>query len=53
MQLNSKDGMQTLDADLVNLLRAGTITKEEALMKSSSPERLNRLLQFPHGAATA
>ncbi len=53
MQLNSKDGMQTLDSALANLLRAGTITKEEALMKSSSPERLNRLLQFSQGAATA
>ena len=53
MQLNSKDGMQTLDTALVHLLRAGIITKEEALMKSSSPERLNRLLQLPHGAATA
>ena len=53
MQLNSKDGMQTLDNALANLLRAGTVTKEEALMKSSSPERLNKLLQFSHGAATA
>ena len=53
MQLNSKDGMQTLDAALANILRAGIITKEEALMKSSSPERLNRLLQLPHGSASA
>ncbi len=48
MQLNSKDGMQTLDNALASLLRAGIITKEEALMKSSSPERLNKLLQLPH-----
>lgn len=53
MQLNSKDGMQTLDTSLAHLLRAGIITKEEALMKSSSPERLNKLLQLQHGAATA
>lgn len=48
MQLNTKDGMQTLDNALVNLLRAGIITKEEALTKSSSPERLNKLLQLPY-----
>ena len=53
MQLNSKDGMQTLDTSLAHLLRAGIITKEEALMKSSSPERLNKLLQFSQGAAVA
>jgi len=51
MQLNKKDGMQTLDQALVDLLKTGTITKEEALMKSSSPDRLNRLLQLPHAPA--
>ncbi|MFO8143863.1 MAG: type IV pilus twitching motility protein PilT [Dehalococcoidales bacterium] len=51
MQLNAKDGMQTLDQALANLLKQGIITKDDALMKSSSPERLNRLLQFPQSRA--
>jgi len=46
MTLSSKDGMQTLDQALANLVRSGIVTEEEAMKKSSSPERLKRQLQF-------
>jgi twitching motility protein PilT len=37
-------GMQTMDADLVRLVRAGTITRELAEQRASVPEELKRLL---------
>ena len=46
MQMSSKDGMQTLDQALADLIRRNKITKEEAMKKSSNPARLARLLQF-------
>lgn len=46
MQLSSKDGMQTLDQALADLVRRNIVTVEEAMNKSSNPERLKRQLQF-------
>ena len=46
MQMSSKDGMQTLDQALADLIRRNLVTKEEAMKKSSNPKRLTRLLQF-------
>lgn len=46
MQLNSKDGMQNLDMALVQLIRDGIVSQEEATVRSSNPERLTKLLQF-------
>jgi twitching motility protein PilT len=43
-------GMQTMDADLVRLVRAGKITRELAEQRASVPEELKRLLG---GAAEA
>ena len=43
MQTGSKFGMQTMDAALVELLRRGTISREEAEKRSSNPEELRRL----------
>lgn len=43
MQTGGKFGMQTMDAALVDLLRKGTISREEAEKRSSNPEELNRL----------
>lgn len=43
MQTGAKFGMQTMDAALVDLLRRGTISREEAEKRSSNPEELNRL----------
>jgi twitching motility protein PilT len=37
-------GMQTMDADLVRLVRAGKITRELAEQRASVPEELKRLL---------
>ena len=36
MQTGKKDGMETMDAALVNLVTKGLITKEEALMKTDN-----------------
>ena len=46
MQLSAKEGMQTLDQALANLVRDQVVSKEEALIKSSHPDRLDKLLQF-------
>jgi twitching motility protein PilT len=51
MQLGAKDGMQTLDQALTDLIRKGEVTQEEAMMKSSHPERLKKALQFQYQAA--
>jgi len=52
MRLSSKDGMQTLDEALAGLVRSGIVLQEEAMMKSSNPERLSKSLQFQYGAST-
>jgi twitching motility protein PilT len=49
MRLSSKDGMQTLDQALADLVRGGVVFEEEALMKSSNPERFKKSLQFEYG----
>jgi twitching motility protein PilT len=46
MQLNSSDGMLTLDQCLAGLVRMKTVTPEEALAHSSHPDRLQKLIQF-------
>jgi twitching motility protein PilT len=43
MQTGGKFGMQTMDAALVELVRRGRISREEAEKRSSNPEELNRL----------
>ncbi|CAN5896600.1 type IV pilus twitching motility protein PilT [soil metagenome] len=43
MQTGAKFGMQTMDAALVELVRKGDITREEAEKRSSDPEELRRL----------
>jgi twitching motility protein PilT len=46
MQLNSNEGMQTLDQSLAGLVRMKVVTPEEALTHSSHPDRLQKLIQF-------
>lgn len=46
MQLSAGEGMQTLDQALADLVRRKLVTLEEAMMKSSSPEKLKKLLDF-------
>ncbi len=43
MQTGGKFGMQTMDAALVELVRRGEISREEAERRSTNPEELNRL----------
>ena len=45
MQLGSKDGMQTLNQALVNLVKRNIVAPEEAMMKSSNPMQLEKLIQ--------
>jgi twitching motility protein PilT len=44
IQTGGATGMQTMDASLATLVRAGTITRELAQSRSSTPEELGRLL---------
>lgn len=46
MQLSAAEGMQTLDQALADLVRRKLITLEDAMMKSSSPEKLKKLLDY-------
>jgi twitching motility protein PilT len=46
MQTASKDGMQTLNQALENLVKKRLISKTEALQKSSDPEQLLSLLNY-------
>ena len=43
MQTGGKFGMQTMDSALVELVRRGRISREEAEKRSSNPEELRRL----------
>ena len=45
IQLGAKDGMQTLSQALAYLVKNRTVTIEEAMMKSSDPERLKKSIQ--------
>jgi twitching motility protein PilT len=44
MQAGGKFGMQTMDASLATLVRAGRISREVALAQCHDPEELNRIL---------
>ena len=46
MQLSSKDGNQTLDQALADLVKKKVVTLEEAVKKTSNPARFSRFLQF-------
>jgi twitching motility protein PilT len=48
MQLNSGDGMQTLDQCLAGLVRMKIVTPEEALAHSSHTDRLQKLIQYEY-----
>jgi twitching motility protein PilT len=44
LQTGGAHGMQTMDAALAQLVRAGKISRELAESRSSTPEELRRLL---------
>ncbi|MCX6002970.1 MAG: type IV pilus twitching motility protein PilT [Chloroflexi bacterium] len=50
MQLSTKEGMQTLDQALAEMVKNQVIDREDALMKSSNPGRLSKMMQFPAGS---
>ena len=53
MQTGGKFGMQTMDAALVDLVRKGSISQQEAEKRASNPEELRRLAGFAlNGANT-
>jgi twitching motility protein PilT len=44
------EGMQTLDQALADLVKSNVVSEEEALVKSSSPAKVQQFLQFqPEG----
>ena len=51
MQTGASVGMQTMDAALAALVRAGKITRALAEPRSSTPEELRRLLGSASAAA--
>jgi len=51
LEMGRLEGMQTLDQALADLVRSGVVSQEEAMMKSSSPERLMKSLQFEYGSS--
>ena len=44
LQTGGAQGMQTMDASLAGLVRAGKITRQLAESRSTTPEELRRLL---------
>ena len=45
LESGASEGKQTMDQALADLVRRNVVTKEEAMMKSSNPAKLNELLQ--------
>jgi twitching motility protein PilT len=48
MQLSANENMQTLDQCLAGLVRLKLVTAEEALLRSSHPDRLQKLIQYEY-----
>jgi twitching motility protein PilT len=44
IEMGSREGMQTLDMAMAELVRNGVVSREDATLKSSNPARLNELL---------
>jgi twitching motility protein PilT len=53
IQTGASHGMQTMDASLAGLVRAGRISIDSAEARSSSPDELRKLIEMPPGAAGA
>ncbi len=51
MEVSKPEGMQTLDQALTELVRQGTVTPEDALMKSRDPSKFQRALQSNGGGS--
>lgn len=44
IEMGSREGMQTLEMAMAELVRNGVVSREDAMLKSSNPARLNELL---------
>ncbi len=44
MKMGSSEGMQTMDDSLINLVLNGKVTREDAVLRSRNPERVERAL---------
>lgn len=44
IEMGSREGMQTLDMAMAELVRNGVVSREDAMLKSGNPVRLNELL---------
>jgi len=44
IQLGNREGMQTLDQSLADLVKRGIVSPEEAMLRSSNPEQLRELI---------
>ena len=54
MELSTEEeGMHTLDQELADLVRNGIVSREDAMMKSSNPAKLNQLLPFQNEASNS
>jgi len=51
MEVSKPEGMQTLDQALTELVRQGTVSPEDALMKSRDPAKFQRALQSNGGGS--
>jgi twitching motility protein PilT len=45
VNLHKEAGMQSLEDALAELVQKGTVTREDALVKTSNPKRLLRILE--------
>jgi Tfp pilus assembly ATPase PilU len=46
MQMSKSMGMQILDQDLAYLVKRGTVTLDDAMLKTSHRERLSKLIEM-------
>jgi len=49
IQLGSREGMETLNQALANLVKKKLVTSDEAMLKSSNPNQLTKLISFSAG----
>ena len=47
IEMGTREGMQSLDQALADLVRRNIVTQEEAIMKSSNPVKLQQSLEIP------
>ena len=51
MELGTREGAQTLDQALADLVKRNIVTQEETMMRSSNPVKLNQLFQSQYHAS--